>query len=81
MDTADITRLRLAQKEYFLEHQTIPVSSRRSYLKILLDVLDLYEDRILDALYTDLGKSPTEGFMSEVGMVRQEIHYLSLIHI
>lgn len=76
MDTADITRLRLAQKEYFLEHQTIPVSSRRSYLKILLDVLDLYEDRILDALYTDLGKSPTEGFMSEVGMVRQEIHYM-----
>ena len=43
------------------------------YLGRLLKWMDENESRILDALNKDLGKSGTEGYMTEIGMVKEEI--------
>lgn len=65
-----------AQKEWFRQGSTIPLSVRRQALQNLKGALKLHEKEVLDALHSDLGKSSTEGYMSEVGMVYEEIDFL-----
>lgn len=80
MNATDIKEILAAQRESFASGATLPVADRISQLKKLRQMLTENETRITDALYRDLGKSATESYMCEIGMVVSEIRYL-LRHI
>ena len=64
------------QRKYFLSGATLSYEFRKAMLKKLYDGVIKHKKNILDALYKDLGKSETEGFMCEVGLVLSEINYM-----
>ncbi|MDO5293899.1 MAG: aldehyde dehydrogenase [bacterium] len=60
-------------KEYFSTNETKEVSFRIKQLKRLKWAMKFYEKEVLDALKKDLGKHPTESYMTEVGYVYKSI--------
>lgn len=72
----DINQIVKKQRNYFLRGQTLDISFRIKALKKLKEAIKKNEKEILTALYNDLGKSETEGYMTEVGMVYDEINYM-----
>ncbi len=64
------------QKEYFATGQTLPIAFRTNMLKRLYKEIEARETEIVTALQTDLGKSPLESIMCEVGMTLHEISYM-----
>lgn len=56
------------QRRYFLTHVTRDVTFRRRSLQKLRDALREWEPKLAAALQDDLGKSPAEAYMSEIGM-------------
>lgn len=70
----------MGQKDFFRSGKTLDVSFRITHLKKLYDVIKQKEDKIAGALYKDLGKSKSEAYMCEIGLVLNEISYM-LKHI
>ncbi len=63
------------QKRYFESGKTISVEGRKVELELLKAAIQLHEQDILEALHEDLGKSSTEGYMSEVGLTLSAIDW------
>ena len=63
------------QRAYFATGATIPVEARISALRRLERAIVDNEDEINTALKEDLGKSPTESYMCEVGLTLAELRY------
>lgn len=63
------------QKEFFKTGKTKKTAFRLFYLRKLLRWIDENESHIIRALNQDLGKSETEGYMTEIGMVKEEIRH------
>lgn len=63
------------QKAFFKTGKTKKIGFRLFYLKKLLKWMEQNETKIIDALNQDLGKSSTEGYMTEIGMVKEEIRH------
>ena len=61
------------QREFFRNGGTLSVNYRLDCLKRLKKVIEAGEDRIIAALAADLGKSATEAYMTETGMVLSEL--------
>ena len=61
------------QRTYFLSGETKDIRHKKENLRKLLRVLKENEEDILSALTEDLGKSHTEGYTTEVGIVLSEI--------
>lgn len=76
MEKKEIIRIRELQKEFFLSARTLDVSYRVSALKTLKSSIKRHEDELLEALYSDLGKSDYESYMCEVGLVYDELTYM-----
>lgn len=74
LDLSDVTA---RQRAYFRSGATLPLPARRRALESLLQGLTDQEGALLAALEADLGKPSFEGYMTELGLVRE----LSLIHI
>ena len=72
----EIKELIRLQREYFQTGATRNPKKRILFLKALETSVREMEYTILEALYSDLGKSEAEGYMSEVGMVLSEIRYM-----
>ena len=64
------------QRGYFESGATLPVERRIDALTRLRGAILAHEADIAEALYRDLGKSSTEGYMCETGMVLSEINYM-----
>lgn len=64
------------QKNYFHGGATLAVNGRVFYLKKLYEAIRARESEICAALKNDLGKSATESFMCEIGIVYGEISYM-----
>lgn len=64
-----------AQREFFATGKTRDISFRRQLLINLRIMIRDNEGLILEALRADLGKSYSEAYMSEIGMVDQEINH------
>ena len=62
-----------AQKEYFKTGQTLDVAFRRKMLASFLQAMEKWEQRLADALWTDLHKSYEEAYMTEISIVKGEI--------
>lgn len=76
MKVINLHELVTKQKEFFYTDVTKSVSFRLNMLQKLKNVIKLYELKILDALKKDLGKSNYEGFVTEVGIIYNEINYV-----
>ena len=71
----DISQIVARQREFFLSGKTLDVGFRIEALNRLRDALRSHEKQINDALYADLRKSPFETYMTETGMVLDEIRH------
>lgn len=76
MTNEQIASLLDKQREYYKSGVTVPVNFRIKQLKKLYAAIKKYENEILQALHTDLGKSDYESFMCEIGLVLSEITYM-----
>lgn len=63
------------QREYFLSGATLPYSTRRDALRKLYEAIKSHEKELQEALKEDLGKSPTESYMCEIGLALSDITY------
>ncbi len=80
MNELDIYHLVTAQKTYFQTHETLSLQFRIQALYRLQSSIHSYEDELYRSLYKDLGKSPSESYMCEIGLVYSELQYM-LKHI
>jgi len=71
----DIGTIISRQRQFFYLGHTREVSFRINQLKILQRAVIEQEKKILDALHADLRKSHYEGYMTELGLVREEIRF------
>ena len=61
------------QKDYFKSGETLDVDFRRKMLKKFLQTMEKWEQRLADALWTDLHKSYEEAYLTEISIVKGEI--------
>ena len=78
--SVEVEALVKAQREFFLSGKTLDVGFRVEALKKLKAAVQSHEEAINDALMKDLRKSKLESYMSETGMVLDEIGF-ELKHI
>lgn len=71
----DINLIFKNQKEFFESGKTINVDYRIKKLKKLNDIIKKNEDKILNELKKDLGKSSFEGYVTEVGILYDDINF------
>lgn len=72
LDLSDVTA---RQRAYFRSGATLPLPARRRALESLLQGLTDQEGALLAALEADLGKPSFEGYMTELGLVREELRF------
>ncbi len=72
---ADLHKIITAQREFYNTGKTRDIAFRRQLLINLKIMIRDNEERILDALRADLGKSHREGYLTEIGMVEQELNH------
>lgn len=72
----EIKALTAAQRAWFDSGRTLPVPARVAALEKLRAGILKNEDKISAALKADLNKSPFESYMTEIGMVLDELGYL-----
>ena len=72
----EIKEILEAQRNYYTTGVTREVSFRMQQLQKLDRVIRKYEADILEALRKDLNKSEFEGYMTEVGMVYDELKFM-----
>ena len=75
MTTEEIKAGVASMKEFFNTNETKDLNFRINSLKKLRKLICENEQQILDALGTDLHKSPFEAYTTEVGMVLKEINF------
>lgn len=68
-----IVRISNAQKEFFRNGETLDIAFRKQMLKKLKDAFGSWEDRLAEALWTDLHKSYEEAYLTELSIVKAEI--------
>jgi aldehyde dehydrogenase (NAD+) len=72
----DIKTLLAGQKNYYNSGQTRDVAFRAAQLDTLYRVVSDNQQAILSALQQDLSKSAYEGYLTEVGLVLDEIRFV-----
>ena len=72
----NLSELAEKQREYFSTGKTLAVEERKKALLKLREGIIRREKEIFDALGADLGKSACETYMTEIGMVLEEISFL-----
>ena len=76
MDSSKIKNVVNQQRKFFQTGATLPVKFRIEALKKLKANILANEKEIAAAINADLGKSETEAFMCEIGLVITEISYM-----
>lgn len=72
----NLSELAEKQREYFSTGKTLAVEERKKALLKLREGIIRREKELFDALGADLGKSACEAYMTEIGMVLEEISFL-----
>ncbi len=76
LDSENLNNLLKVQKEFYYKGMTQSVSFRIRQLEKLGSSIHRYENKIIEALNQDLGKSEFEAYATEVGFVYHSIRYL-----
>ena len=71
--TERIIAISEAQKKYFHSGETLSIAFRKEMLKKLLSAMEKWEQKLADALWTDLHKSYEEAYLTEISIVKGEI--------
>ena len=71
--TERIIEIREAQKTFFASGATLDIKFRKEMLLNLLSAIEKWEDRLAEALWTDLHKSYEEAYLTEISIVKTEI--------
>lgn len=71
--TERIRKIREAQKTFFASGATLDIKFRKEMLLNLLSAIEKWEDRLAEALWTDLHKSYEEAYLTEISIVKTEI--------
>ena len=71
--TEKIISIRDAQKTYFASGATLDISFRKEMLRKFLAAMEKWEQKLSDALWTDLHKSYEEAYLTELSIVKAEI--------
>ena len=71
--TERIIKIREAQKTFFASGATLDIKFRKEMLLNLLGAIEKWEDRLAEALWTDLHKSYEEAYLTEISIVKTEI--------
>lgn len=69
----DIWAIYNAQKEFFKTGATLDVRFRKKMLAKFMQAMEKWEQKLSDALWTDLHKSYEEAYMTEISIVKGEI--------
>ena len=77
MEKKDIAALVRNTSSFFASNATKSYQFRAEQLRKLGAAVHMYEQRISDALYKDLHKAPMETYLTEIGMVQEEVRFLS----
>ncbi len=64
------------QKQFFESKTSLNIQYRINSLKKLKKHIQIFENDIIEALNKDLGKSLAESYMSEIGIIYNEINYV-----
>ena len=64
------------QRTFFMSQKTKNVNFRIEQLKKLREIIKQKENEICKSLELDLGKSNTESYMTEIGMVLEDLRYV-----
>ncbi|MBO4388115.1 MAG: aldehyde dehydrogenase [Spirochaetales bacterium] len=75
MEIQEIQAAVQAQNSFFFSGKTRPYPFRAKALDDLLEAVRSGQDRLLQALESDLNKPRSEGYMTEVGLALAEIKY------
>ena len=76
MMSCSISAIVTKQRYFFNTGQTIPTSFRIEMLTKLKKAIVNNQDKIIEALKLDLGKSEVEAYMTEIGMTLSELNYM-----
>ena len=76
MEAMEMQAIARKQRDYFLSGATLPLSARQKALTRLRTEIVRARTRISDALCADLGKCPTEAFMTEIGLTLSELSFV-----
>lgn len=76
MDAIQAKALLQRQRDYFATGATLPVKARKAALRALKNAIDAHAGDLYAALKADLGKSPSESYMCELGLVKSELSFL-----
>ena len=76
MDSEQAKALVERQRAWFRTGATLPVEERKAALRALWAAVERFEGPLCEALRADLGKSASESYMCELGLVKSEISYL-----
>ena len=76
MQANEIQAVVQKQRDFFLTGATLPLKARQTALASLQNAMERRQERILDALRTDLGKCSVEGFMTETGLSLSEMSFV-----
>ena len=71
--TDKIISIAHAQKEFFRSGATLDIAFRKEMLKKLLGAMEKWEEKLSEALWTDLHKSYEEAYLTEISIVKGEI--------
>lgn len=81
MNIETFLQLKKRQEDFFHSGATRPEKRRKQALKDLQQALRAREGQLLEAVFSDLHKSPYEAFMSELGPTFSELHHaLKYLH-
>lgn len=73
----DINQIYTKQRSYFNTQATKSIDFRLNALRRLKDAIKMYESEINNALRADLNKSEFDTFATEIGIVLEEISFVS----
>ena len=62
-----------AQKQFFKSGATLDINFRKRMLCKLLEAIEAYEERLAQALWSDMHKSYEEAYLTELSIVKAEI--------
>ena len=71
--TDKIISINRSQKDFFRSGATLEIGFRKEMLRKLLSAIEKWEQKLADALWTDLHKSYEEAYLTELSIVKGEI--------
>lgn len=71
---ADVQTQAQHMRDYWMTGATRPIEARKQTLRTMKRWLKDHETEVLDALQQDLGKAPYESYITELGLVYDEIN-------